>query len=93
MFFDGGRQVIVLGEHPSSRGHYYWPAGMGPEALSAPPEQWWSHALQIAARGSPAAASPAQGAMAPSGWIHALSAVATAAKGGLGSGVSKRSRG
>ena len=49
VFFDGGRQVIVLGEHPSSRGHYYWPAGMGPEALTAPPERWWSHALQIAA--------------------------------------------
>jgi len=49
VFFDGGRQVIVLGEHPSSKGTYYWPAGMGPEALSAPPERWWSHALQVAA--------------------------------------------
>jgi hypothetical protein len=49
VFFDGGRQVIVLGEHPSSGGTYYWPAGMGPEALTAPPERWWAHALQIAA--------------------------------------------
>lgn len=49
VFFDGGRQVIVLGEHPSSGGHYYWPTGMGPEALAAPPAQWWEHALQIAA--------------------------------------------
>ena len=49
VFFDGGRQVIVLGEHPSSSGTYYWPVGMGPEALTAPPEQWWAHALQVAA--------------------------------------------
>ena len=49
VFFDGGRQVIVLGEHPSSNGTYYWPAGMGPEALTAPPERWWAHALQVAA--------------------------------------------
>ena len=49
VFFDGGRQVIVLGEHPSSGGTYYWPAGMGPEALTAPPERWWAHALQVAA--------------------------------------------
>jgi hypothetical protein len=49
VFFDGGRQVIVLGEHPSSRGHYFWPDGMGPEALTAPPERWWCHALEVAA--------------------------------------------
>ncbi|MEY3963070.1 MAG: hypothetical protein RLZZ106_325 [Cyanobacteriota bacterium] len=49
VFFDGGRQVIVLGEHPSSSGHYYWPEGLGPEALTAPPAHWWERALQIAA--------------------------------------------
>jgi hypothetical protein len=49
VFFDGGRQVIVLGEYPSSGGYYYWPNGMGPEALAAPPEQWWAHALEVAA--------------------------------------------
>jgi hypothetical protein len=49
VFFDGGRQVIVLGEHPSSGGHYFWPVGMGPETLTAPPERWWSHALEVAA--------------------------------------------
>ena len=49
VFFDGGRQVIVLGEHPSSGGHYYWPNEMGPGALTAPPAHWWEHALQIAA--------------------------------------------
>ena len=48
VFFDGGRQVIILGEHPSSGGYYYWPAGMGPEQLTAPPADWWAHALQIA---------------------------------------------
>jgi hypothetical protein len=48
VFFAGGRQVIVLGEHPSSGGHYFWPEGLGPEALAAPPADWWAHALQIA---------------------------------------------
>ena len=48
VFFDGGRQVIVLGEHPSSSGHYFWPDELGPEALSAPPAHWWEHALRIA---------------------------------------------
>ena len=50
VFFDGGRQVIVLGEHPSSGGHYYWPNEMGPGALTAPPEQWWQHALESAVK-------------------------------------------
>ena len=48
VFFYGGRQVILLGEHPSSDGNYYWPDGMGPEALSAPPDAWWNHAIDIA---------------------------------------------
>lgn len=48
VFFDGGRQVIVLGEHPSSGGFYYWPRKMGPEDLAPPPESWWTHALEIA---------------------------------------------
>lgn len=48
VFFDGGRQVIVAGEHPSSGGHYFWPSGLGPEALSPPPEAWWTHAMLIA---------------------------------------------
>jgi hypothetical protein len=50
VFFDGGRQVIVAGAHPSSGGHYYWPDGMGPEALTAPPAAWWEHALEVAQR-------------------------------------------
>ena len=48
VFFDGGRQVIILGEHPSSNGYYYWPDGMGPEAITAPPADWLAHAFQIA---------------------------------------------
>lgn len=48
VFFDGGRQVIVIGEHPSSGGHYFWPEGLGPEALAPPPPAWWAHALLIA---------------------------------------------
>ena len=48
VFFDGGRQVVVLGEHPSSNGFYYWPDHLGPEALKAPPKAWWDHAVRIA---------------------------------------------
>lgn len=48
VFFYGGRQVIVLGDHPSSGGNYFWPAGLGPETLSSPPAAWWTHALLIA---------------------------------------------
>jgi hypothetical protein len=48
VFFDGGRQVIVLGEHPSSGGTYIWPEGLGPEVLAPPPEAWWKHAVEIA---------------------------------------------
>ena len=48
VFFAGGRQVILLGEHPSSGGNYFWPDGLGPEVFTAPPQDWWAHALQIA---------------------------------------------
>jgi hypothetical protein len=48
VFFAGGRQVIVLGEHPSSGGHYFWPDALGPEELAPPPDEWWTHALRIA---------------------------------------------
>ncbi|ABB34694.1 conserved hypothetical protein [Synechococcus sp. CC9605] len=47
VFCHPGRQVIVAGEHPSSGGHYFWPVGFGPEALCAPPEEWWSHVLEL----------------------------------------------
>ncbi|WP_186542084.1 hypothetical protein [Synechococcus sp. M16.1] len=47
-FFSPGRQVIVLGKHWSSGGHYYWPDSSGPEALSAPPDFWWDTVLQLA---------------------------------------------
>ena len=50
VFFAGGRQVIVLGQHLSSGGNYIWPDGLGPEALAAPPADWWAHALEIANR-------------------------------------------
>ena len=48
IFFAGGRQVVVLGEHPVSGGNYFWPDGLGPEALTAPPDDWWAHAVAIA---------------------------------------------
>ena len=48
VFFDGGRQVVVLGQHPSSGGNYIWPDDLGPEALCAPPDDWWNHAIAVA---------------------------------------------
>ena len=44
-FFFGGKQGIVWGQHPEC-GCYFWPDGLGPEALSAPPEQWWQFAVE-----------------------------------------------
>ena len=49
VFFAGGRQVILLGQHPSSGGNYTWPDNLGPEALAPPPEHWWEHTLERAA--------------------------------------------
>ena len=48
LFHSPGKQVLVLGEHRESGGHYFWPEGHGPEALSLIPEAWWSLALRIA---------------------------------------------
>ena len=45
--FAGGRQAIVIGEHPSSGGNYI-PVGLGPEELTAPPEAWLDHAIAAA---------------------------------------------
>ena len=49
VFFAGGRQVIVLGDHPDG-GQYSWPFEQGPEALTAPPQAWWEHAISIASK-------------------------------------------
>lgn len=49
LFCHGGRQVLVLGEHRESAGNYYWPEGMGPEALAPPPDEWWELIKEIAA--------------------------------------------
>ena len=37
----------MLGEHPTSKGYYWWPEGMGPEALAPIPLVWWEAVLQI----------------------------------------------
>ena len=47
IFCHPGRQVIVAGAHPASGGHYFWPVGYGPEALSAPPKEWWDYVLEL----------------------------------------------
>ena len=44
----GSGQVVVLGQHISSGGNYFWPADRGPEALAEIPPEWWELALQIA---------------------------------------------
>jgi hypothetical protein len=46
LFHHPGRQVILLGQHPSSGGHYFWPDGLGPEALAPIPPEWWALALE-----------------------------------------------
>ncbi|MCP9882002.1 hypothetical protein KBY65_05860 [Cyanobium sp. Alchichica 3B3-8F6] len=45
--FHGSGQVIVLGEHWLSKGVYFWPDDMGPEALAEIPPGWWAAALEI----------------------------------------------
>lgn len=56
LFFGAG-QVIVLGTHLSSGGHYYWPEGHTPADLIEPPPEWWHLALAI----SSDTAAPASG--------------------------------
>ena len=50
LFHQSSSQVIVLGQHYKSKGNYFWPLNMGPEALTALPERWWQAALTIATR-------------------------------------------
>lgn len=52
-FFFGSKQGICAGQHPDG-GHYFWPDGLGPEALSAPPEQWWRFAVEQSRQEAPA---------------------------------------
>lgn len=48
VFHHPGRQVLLIGHHVPSSGHYVWPDGMGPEALAPIPPAWWTLALAIA---------------------------------------------
>jgi len=65
VFFAGGRQVILLGQHRSSGGRYFWPDGLGPEALTAPPQDWLDFAIDRAN-----AASEEQAALPSRGCTH-----------------------
>jgi hypothetical protein len=47
IFHQPNSQVIVLGEHPSSKGFYFWPEGMGPEDLAPITPEWWALLLSI----------------------------------------------
>jgi hypothetical protein len=62
LFHQGGSQVIVLGQHRKSKGHYFWPDGMGPEALATIPECWWQAAQLIAGATSTTKVKPASAA-------------------------------
>jgi hypothetical protein len=72
LFHHPGRQVILLGEHPISSGHYVWPDGQGPEALAPIPDCWWQLALKVAAGElgirPTAAARPSRKATSSTGW-------------------------
>ena len=45
-FFMGGRQIAILGKHPSG-GSYLWPDGFGPERLAPPPDDWWDLTVEF----------------------------------------------
>lgn len=59
LFHQGSSQVIVLGRHWESKGHYFWPDGMGPEDLAPIPECWWGAALELSGVNSKPPTSPA----------------------------------
>lgn len=44
----GAGQVIVLGQHPTSGGNYFWPDGHGPAEVAEIPPDWWALADVIA---------------------------------------------
>jgi predicted P-loop ATPase len=46
--FHGVGQVVLMGHHRESSGHYFWPDGCGPEQLALITESWWRFALAIA---------------------------------------------
>lgn len=68
VFFAGGRQVVLIGEHPSSGGYYFWPDGLGPEALAPPPQEWLDFAIDRAtAAAEEQAALPRRGSKSRNG--------------------------
>ena len=58
----GAGQVIVLGQHLSSDGNYFWPDGHGPAEVAEITPEWWALADVIAKADS----QPANGAKASS---------------------------
>ena len=46
-FFMGGRQIAILGRHPSVS-LYIRPDGFGPERLAPPSAQWWQLTIEFA---------------------------------------------
>lgn len=47
IFHQPNSQVVVLGEHPTSKGFYFWPDDMGPEALAPIAPEWWALVLDV----------------------------------------------
>jgi hypothetical protein len=58
----GAGQVIVLGQHLSSDGNYFWPDGHGPAEVTEITPEWWALA-DVIAKADP---QPANGAKASS---------------------------
>ncbi len=65
----GAGQVVILGNHRASGGHYFWPERHGPEALAEIPPDWWRMALEIAeAEPAPAASNSSTGNTGRGDW-------------------------
>lgn len=64
----GSGQVIVLGQHPSSGGNYFWPQGHGPESVAEITPEWWGLALEIAASTAPSGGTASKGTSKAGDW-------------------------
>lgn len=59
LFFGSG-QVLVLGSHKPTGGHYYWPEGGTPAEIAEPSPEWWALALEVIADDRAEEPNPAQ---------------------------------
>lgn len=66
----GSGQVVVLGQHISSSGNYFWPDGRGPAAVAEITPEWWELALEVAelARSSKGSSTAGKGTSKAGDW-------------------------